>query len=1005
MPGKALSDEEAEQLSAWPPEVARSDLVAHFMLSVEDRRWLRSHRGAAERIGLAVQLCGLGYLGFVPSDLGGTPREVVVFVAEQIGVAAPTFARYTREVDGRTRRRHVAAVVEQAGWRVCGPGEWKALGDWLTARALEHDTPSVLFRQALQQLRTDRVVRPGMDRLMRTVSTARITANEEIRRRLNPELWPERCDELDALVATDPELGVARLVWLNDGATSASPEWVKLEVAKLAFLESLGADRLDLSAIPPERLRQLATVARRSTPRALRRMAPERRHPILLAAVAAAHTEIVDEIVRLFDLVLANTDGNARDRVAERQAEAVRSDVGRLALLDDILDVVLDADLDDAAVGAGVRRLGPERLAGAARSDDERLPRDGGHLELMEARFSHIRSFAPQVLGALTFAASVSPSETLDAVTLLQTMNATGRRHVPADTAVGFVPTRWRPYLDAAHAAGDQNLYKHYWELCVLFALQSGLRSGEIWVKGSRRYADPATYLIALGAWPAQRAEVLELTRMPSTFAERLTAIDREMSGYLDDLEAILAEPDGPVSIDADGQLHLKALAAEAIDPEILAQRNAVVARLPRVPLTELLIEVDRESGFSTHLTHAGGASPRHGELEHRRNLYAAVLSLACNFGSTRMAELTGIPADTIDWTIQWYLREETLRAANASIVNAHHRHALAGAQGGGTLSSSDGLRMPMRGKSLTGRALSRYFIHEGLTSYTHISDQYSTYGTQIIVSTERDATFTLDEILGNTTELPISEHTTDSHGQTLATFALFGLVGLRLSPRIAKLTDAHLWRPHPPSHYQRWPQAGPLLEYHAQVDLIAEHWDDLLRIGGSLKLGHVSAALLIAKLQAGSRQHPLAKAMLEYGKLLRTLHALRWFTDEAFRRRIGRQLNRGEATNDLRRFIFFANRGAVRYPHHDDQTTQAHCHTLAVNACVLSTTGYLEDAIDAEEADGHPVSDQAKAHLSFSHFEAINPYGTMVFDIAGVLNRSRRPLRHPMTQGRYSRT
>lgn len=260
----------------------------------------------------------------------------------------------------------------------------------------------------------------------------------------------------------------------------------------------------------------------------------------------------------------------------------------------------------------------------------------------------------------------------------------------------------------------------------------------------------------------------------------------------------------------------------------------------------------------------------------------------------------------------------------------------------------------------------------------------------------ERDATFTLDEILGNTTELPIAEHTTDTHGQTLATFALFDLTGYRLSPRIAKLAEAPLWRSHPPSHYQRWPLAGRLLQHHAQVDVIAEHWDDLVRIGGSLKLGHVSAALLIAKLQAGSRQHPLAKAMLEYGKLLRTLHALRWFTDEAFRRRIGRQLNRGEATNDLRRFIFFANRGAVRSPHHDDQTTQAHCHTLVVNACVLSTTGYLEDAVDAEQADGHEVSDEAKAHLSFAHFEAINPYGTLVFDIASVLNRSRRPLRRP---------
>ncbi len=409
--------------------------------------------------------------------------------------------------------------------------------------------------------------------------------------------------------------------------------------------------------------------------------------------------------------------------------------------------------------------------------------------------------------------------------------------------------------------------------------------------------------------------------------------------------------------------------------------------------MTELLIEVDRESQFLAHLTHAGGATPRHPDLEHRRNLYAAILSLACNFGSTRMAELTGISADTIDWTIQWYLREDTLRLANTAIVNAHHRHPLAGDWGGGTLSSSDGLRMPMRGKSLTGRALSRYFVHEGLTSYTHISDQHSTYGTQIVVSTERDATFTLDEILGNTTELPIAEHTTDSHGQTLATFALFDLVGLRLSPRIAKLTEKQLWRPHSAGHYQRWAHAGPLLRHHVQVDLIDEHWDDLLRIGGSLKRGHVSAALLVARLQAGSRQHPLAKALLEYGKLLRTLHALRWFTDEAFRRRIGRQLNRGEATNDLRRFIFFANRGAVRYPHHDDQTTQALCHTLVVNACVLSTTGYLEDAINAQEDDGHQVSDQVKAHISPAHFEAINPYGTLIFDIAGVLKRSRRPL------------
>jgi hypothetical protein len=91
-------------------------------------------------------------------------------------------------------------------------------------------------------------------------------------------------------------------------------------------------------------------------------------------------------------------------------------------------------------------------------------------------------------------------------------------------------------------------------------------------------------------------------------------------------------------------------------------------------------------------------------------------------------------------------------------------------------------------------------------------------------------------------------------------------------------------------------------------------------------------------------------------------------------RRRIGRQLDRGEALNDLRRFIFFAHRGAVRYPHHDDQTTQALCHTLVVNACIYSTTCYLQDAINAHKADGHHLSDAAIAHLSPAHFEAIKP-------------------------------
>ena len=180
-----LPDDELERLATWPPEVSRADLVAHFILSLDDARWVRSFRSPrarADRLGLAVQLCALRFLGFVPAYLAATPGEVVQRLADQLGVPAGGLSRYADQVSGRSRREHVASVVAQARWRACGRGEWKALGDWLVARALvaralEHDTPSVLFALALEHLRAEHVVRPGLDRLVRAVATARANVN------------------------------------------------------------------------------------------------------------------------------------------------------------------------------------------------------------------------------------------------------------------------------------------------------------------------------------------------------------------------------------------------------------------------------------------------------------------------------------------------------------------------------------------------------------------------------------------------------------------------------------------------------------------------------------------------------------------------------------------------------------------------------------------------------------------------------------------------------------
>lgn len=82
-----------------------------------------------------------------------------------------------------------------------------------------------------------------------------------------------------------------------------------------------------------------------------------------------------------------------------------------------------------------------------------------------------------------------------------------------------------------------------------------------------------------------------------------------------------------------------------------------------------------------------------------------------------------------------------------------------------------------------------------------------------------------------------------------------------------------------------------------------------MLRLTGSLKLGYVTASLMVQKLQSYAQQNALARSLQEYGRLVRTLHVLRWYANNEDRRRILRQLNKGEALHDLRAYLMIANK------------------------------------------------------------------------------------------------
>jgi hypothetical protein len=145
------------------------------------------------------------------------------------------------------------------------------------------------------------------------------------------------------------------------------------------------------------------------------------------------------------------------------------------------------------------------------------------------------------------------------------------------------------------------------------------------------------------------------------------------------------------------------------IPAEVVALKAELTDMLPFAPIVSLLIELDGGIGLLDCFTRAGGKQTRSPQL--KRSLIAVLLSHSTNLGLTRMADACGISYEILAWTAEWYVREETLRAPNLTIIDHHQRMPLAEVFGTGTRSSSDGQRLPVRGRTTTGREMT---IHGG---------------------------------------------------------------------------------------------------------------------------------------------------------------------------------------------------------------------------------------------------------------------------------------------------
>src|SRR5271166_767769 len=276
----------------------------------------------------------------------------------------------------------------------------------------------------------------------------------------------------------------------------------------------------------------------------------------------------------------------------------------------------------------------------------------------------------------------------------------------------------------------------------------------------------------------------------------------------------------------------------------------------------------------------------------------------------TRMARSAGAFSHSrLLWVAEWHVRDETYRAALACLVDAIHAHPFSKVWGDGDTSSSDGqfFRAGGHGEARADYN-AKYGSEPGVNFYTHVSDRYAPFYSKVIAANASEAAHVLDGLMHHESAIDIREHYTDTAGAIDHVFGLCHLLGFCFAPRIRDLADRRLYVVGARAAYKA---LDPLIGGTIDLRIIAENWEEILRLTASIRAGTVTPSAILRRLAAYPRQNALAKALREIGRLERTLFTLDWISDPALRRRTNAGLNKGEARNALARAAFFHRLGS----------------------------------------------------------------------------------------------